>query len=90
VDKAKPFSISKWEVWESYKRVKANKGAAGVDGQSIAAFEEDFVNCRHNRAGVFAVMEPVQSAQKTVSDTSFKTSYSPPLRVSLFYFCTTL
>jgi hypothetical protein len=48
------------------------------------------VNCRHNRAGVFAVMEPVQSAQKTVSDTSFKTSYSPPLRVSLFYFCTTL
>jgi group II intron reverse transcriptase/maturase len=41
VDKAKPFSISKWEVWEAYKRVKANKGAAGVDGQSIAAFEED-------------------------------------------------
>lgn len=41
MDKAKPFSISKWEVWESYKRVKANKGAAGVDGQSIAAFEED-------------------------------------------------
>jgi group II intron reverse transcriptase/maturase len=44
VDKAKPFSISKWEVWESYKRVKANKGAAGVDGQSIAAFEEDLKN----------------------------------------------
>ncbi len=41
MDKAKPFSISKWEVWESYKRVKANKGAAGVDGQSIAEFEED-------------------------------------------------
>jgi group II intron reverse transcriptase/maturase len=41
VNKAKPFSISKWEVWEAYKRVKANKGAAGVDGQSIAEFEED-------------------------------------------------
>jgi group II intron reverse transcriptase/maturase len=40
VDKAKPFSISKWEVWEAYKRVKANKGAAGVDGQSIAELEE--------------------------------------------------
>jgi len=40
VDKAKPFRISKWEVWESYKRVKANKGAAGVDGQSITDFEE--------------------------------------------------
>jgi group II intron reverse transcriptase/maturase len=41
VDKAKPFCISKWEVWEAYKRVKANQGAAGVDGQSIVAFEED-------------------------------------------------
>ena len=41
MDKAKPFCISKWEVWEAYKRVKANQGAAGVDGQSIAAFEED-------------------------------------------------
>jgi group II intron reverse transcriptase/maturase len=40
VDKAKPFCISKWEVWEAYKRVKANQGAAGVDGQSIAEFEE--------------------------------------------------
>jgi group II intron reverse transcriptase/maturase len=41
VNKAKPFCISKWEVWEAYKRVKANQGAAGVDGQSIAEFEED-------------------------------------------------
>jgi RNA-directed DNA polymerase len=44
VNKAKPFCISKWEVWEAYKRVKANKGAAGVDGQSIAEFEEDLKN----------------------------------------------
>lgn len=41
MNKAKPFCISKWEVWEGYKRVKANQGAAGVDGQSIAEFEED-------------------------------------------------
>ncbi|MFH1629931.1 MAG: group II intron reverse transcriptase/maturase [Pseudomonadota bacterium] len=40
MDKAKPFCISKWEVWEAYKRVKANQGAAGVDGQSLAEFEE--------------------------------------------------
>jgi RNA-directed DNA polymerase len=40
VNKAKPFCISKREVWEAYKQVKANKGAAGVDGQSIAEFEE--------------------------------------------------
>jgi group II intron reverse transcriptase/maturase len=38
---AKPFRISKRWVWEAYKRVKANGGAAGVDGESIAAFEED-------------------------------------------------
>jgi RNA-directed DNA polymerase len=44
MDKAKPFSISKREVWEAYKRVKANQGAAGVDGQSIAEFEEDLKN----------------------------------------------
>lgn len=44
MDKAKPLCISKREVWEAYKRVKANQGAAGVDGQSIAAFEEDLKN----------------------------------------------
>jgi RNA-directed DNA polymerase len=37
----KPFDISKWVVWEAYQRVKANKGAAGVDGQSIEDFEKD-------------------------------------------------
>ena len=39
MDKAKPFSIPKREVWEAFKRVKANQGAAGVDGQSITEFE---------------------------------------------------
>jgi len=37
---AKPFCISKKEVWEAYKRAKANKGAAGVDEQSIEDFEK--------------------------------------------------
>ena len=36
---AKSYSISKREVWEAYKKVKANDGAAGVDGQSIAEFD---------------------------------------------------
>jgi RNA-directed DNA polymerase len=44
VDKAKPFSIPKREVWEAFKRVKANQGAAGVDGQSILEFEADLSN----------------------------------------------
>ena len=39
--KAKPFSISKREVWEAFKRVRANRGSAGVDDESITAFEED-------------------------------------------------
>jgi RNA-directed DNA polymerase len=37
----KPFQIGKMTVWEAYRRVKANKGAAGVDNMSLAAFEED-------------------------------------------------
>ena len=41
---AKPFDISKRDVWEAFKRVKANRGAAGVDGQSIAGFEADLSN----------------------------------------------
>ncbi len=44
MNKAKPFRISKWEVWEAYRRVRANQGAAGVDGQSLAEFEEDLKN----------------------------------------------
>jgi hypothetical protein len=39
VDEAKPYKIPKREVWEAFKRVKANQGAAGVDGQSTSEFE---------------------------------------------------
>jgi RNA-directed DNA polymerase len=35
----KPFAISKRLVWEAWRRVKANRGAAGVDEESIQAFE---------------------------------------------------
>ena len=42
--KAKPFDIPKREVWEAFKRVKANQGAAGVDAQSITEFEVDLSN----------------------------------------------
>ena len=44
MDKAKPFDIPKREVWEAFKKVKANQGAAGVDGQTIADFEADLSN----------------------------------------------
>jgi retron-type reverse transcriptase len=39
--KSKSFEISKQVVFEAYRRVKANKGAAGVDDESVAAFEVD-------------------------------------------------
>jgi RNA-directed DNA polymerase len=38
---AKPYVIPKQLVWEAYQRVKANRGGAGVDGESLAAFEQD-------------------------------------------------
>ena len=41
MSEAKPFVISRWEVWEAYRRVKANKGAAGVDDQTMTDFERD-------------------------------------------------
>ena len=37
----KSFEISKQLVFEAYLRVKANKGAAGVDDESIEQFEVD-------------------------------------------------
>jgi RNA-directed DNA polymerase len=44
LDRAKPWSIPKRWVWDAYKRVKANGGAAGVDDQSIEEFERDLKN----------------------------------------------
>jgi RNA-directed DNA polymerase len=41
VSDAKPFCIAKQLVWEAYRRVKANRGAPGVDGETLAAFEKD-------------------------------------------------
>ncbi|GGE80070.1 hypothetical protein GCM10011533_35630 [Streptosporangium jomthongense] len=39
MNQAKPFPITKRQVWEAYKRAKAYKGGAGVDSQSIEDFE---------------------------------------------------
>ena len=40
----KPFAIVKWGVQAAYEQVKANQGAAGVDGVSIEVFEKDLTN----------------------------------------------
>jgi RNA-directed DNA polymerase len=39
--KVKPFAIPKTMVWEAYRRVAGNKGAAGVDGRALDEFEAD-------------------------------------------------
>jgi group II intron reverse transcriptase/maturase len=38
---SKPFQIPKQLVWEAWKLVKANAGSAGVDGESLEAFERN-------------------------------------------------
>ena len=35
----KPFGIAKRVVWEAYRQVKANRGAAGIDGETLQMFE---------------------------------------------------
>lgn len=48
----KPYAISKHAVLEAWQRVKANDGAAGVDGEAIEAFErslKDNLYCIWNR-----------------------------------------
>jgi len=39
LNQTKSFGITKQQVWAAYKVVKANKGGAGVDGQTIVKFE---------------------------------------------------
>ena len=41
MSKAKPFVIPKALLWEAWQRVKANKGAAGIDGQTVGEFDAD-------------------------------------------------
>jgi len=43
VTNPKPYDISKRKVLEAYRRVKANRGAAGIDGESLAVFEANLV-----------------------------------------------
>ena len=41
VTSTKPYSVAKRTVWEAYERVKANHGAAGIDDETIAMFEQN-------------------------------------------------
>lgn len=52
---AKSFEISKWEVWQAYEQVKANKGAPGVDEGTIEEFEA------HRQGNLFKVWNRMSS-----------------------------
>ena|ERR1700722_7508356 len=41
---AKPFDIPKRLVWNAWRLVRANRGAAGVDEESLEMFERDLKN----------------------------------------------
>jgi RNA-directed DNA polymerase len=45
----KPFGIAKRVVWEAYRHVKANRGAAGIDGESIEMFEANLKDNLYRR-----------------------------------------
>jgi group II intron reverse transcriptase/maturase len=65
VSEAKPFKIPKRLVWEAYQRVRANRGAAGVDGVSLAAFEKDL---KGNLYKVRSALDAVATARKRCWD----------------------
>ena len=44
MDKTKSYDISKHVVLEAFNRVKANRGAAGIDNESLKAFEANLKN----------------------------------------------
>ena len=41
MSEAKPYRISTDQVAEAWRLVKSNRGAGGVDGQTLSAFEKD-------------------------------------------------
>ena len=53
----KPFLIEKRRVYEAYKAVKSNRGAAGVDGQTLEMFEKDLAG---NLLSLIHISEPTR------------------------------
>jgi len=44
MDKTKPYNIPKQLVMDAYLRMKANKGAAGIDDVTVQEFDRDLKN----------------------------------------------
>ncbi|WP_334468885.1 hypothetical protein [Arsenophonus sp. PmNCSU2021_1] len=62
MSQSKPFALSRQAVWCAYKKVKANKGSAGIDGQSIEEFDKNLLGNLYkiwNRMASGSYMPPV-------------------------------
>ena len=44
MSQTKSFNITKRQVWEAYKKVRAKKGSGGVDGINFEKFEANLEN----------------------------------------------
>lgn len=44
MNRQKPFQVSKLQVVEAYRRVKASAGGAGVDNQTLEDFDRNLRN----------------------------------------------
>ena len=75
--KTKPFNIDKKLVYDAYKAVKANAGAAGVDGQSLEMFDKDLMRNlykiwnRMSRAATFRRRCALFPFRKRLADNAF-------------------
>ena len=63
----KSFDIPKQLVWRAYQRVRANKGAAGIDSVSLSTFEQNLKGNLYkiwNRMSSGSYMSPVRLTGK--------------------------
>ncbi len=81
----KPFEISKLAVWEAWEKVKANKGAPGVDAVLVAEFESDLKNNLYkiwNRLSSGTYFPPAAPLKRPCTDSASATGGLPASTLS--------
>ena len=69
LEKTKPFNIPKQLVWQAYKLVKANAGAAGIDHQSLKDFEKNLKDNLYKLWNQNVLRKLFSTASKGCTDT---------------------